>query len=371
MGNRVGLLLTSLAALLLITPTPPFTPTERDERLDGCRELGVYPVPQPYVDVGNYSIASPDGTYVVSGRHLGSHGCHDIIIYQCVNQQASPTIGCEGIFPPESREVVLADEWVSDHELRITRKGQTQVIDARLYFSANAVRSTPADQQLGMSPDGTWMIFNSWRDGMPELYRMRLDGSDVQRLTRSIGIETLYGWSPDGAWMILDYALPYQLPLPHRMRPDGSAIEPLISEAGSWQTLAFSPDSRWLLVQGYAPDAKTDGLNTVIYRVSIPDGALTRLTDPAFSYWFESWSPDGRALTFTWTGRANERGFDLIDLDTGVVTRLIEGNFAEFYGWIDDHAAGVFGIYDAESGTRRLYRADQDGTTIRPIARPS
>jgi len=33
------------------------------------------------------------------------------------------------------------------------------------------------------SPDGQWIVFESWRDGNNEIYLMRPDGSDVRRLT--------------------------------------------------------------------------------------------------------------------------------------------------------------------------------------------
>ena len=38
-------------------------------------------------------------------------------------------------------------------------------------------------QDLAWSPDGDWIVFRSERDGGPEIYVIRADGSDATRLT--------------------------------------------------------------------------------------------------------------------------------------------------------------------------------------------
>jgi Tol biopolymer transport system component len=46
------------------------------------------------------------------------------------------------------------------------------------------------------SPDGTWIAFQSYRDGNDEIYRMRADGSDEQRLTNDPATDANPVWSP-------------------------------------------------------------------------------------------------------------------------------------------------------------------------------
>ena len=43
-----------------------------------------------------------------------------------------------------------------------------------------------------------WIAFTSWRDGNPEIYRMRADGSEAQRLTNNNARDDYPLWSPDG-----------------------------------------------------------------------------------------------------------------------------------------------------------------------------
>ena len=52
------------------------------------------------------------------------------------------------------------------------------------------------------SPDGKYIYFNSVRSGTMQIWRMKPDGSDPERITN----DTLNNWfphvSPDGKWMV-------------------------------------------------------------------------------------------------------------------------------------------------------------------------
>ncbi|MEW5926882.1 MAG: tolB protein precursor protein [Gemmatimonadota bacterium] len=52
------------------------------------------------------------------------------------------------------------------------------------------------DGSPAWSPDGRYLVFTSDRDGDPELYLMRADGTGVTRLTRAPGADWLPRWLP-------------------------------------------------------------------------------------------------------------------------------------------------------------------------------
>ena len=51
------------------------------------------------------------------------------------------------------------------------------------------------------SPRGDWIAFTSKRDGDYEIYRIRPDGTGLERLTRSAGNDAHPSFSPDGEWI--------------------------------------------------------------------------------------------------------------------------------------------------------------------------
>jgi TolB protein len=46
------------------------------------------------------------------------------------------------------------------------------------------------------SPDGERIVFQSYRDGNPEIYRINIDGSDLTRLTNDPAKDFHPAWSP-------------------------------------------------------------------------------------------------------------------------------------------------------------------------------
>ena len=58
--------------------------------------------------------------------------------------------------------------------------------------------SPAQDTYPSMSPDGESIVFESYRDGHAEIYRMTADGTKVQRLTHFDGPVTDDGEAPPG-----------------------------------------------------------------------------------------------------------------------------------------------------------------------------
>ena len=57
---------------------------------------------------------------------------------------------------------------------------------------SNQKRLTHFDRQdtnPSMSPDGSMIVFESWQNGNPEIYRMNTDGNDMIRLTVNDGLK--------------------------------------------------------------------------------------------------------------------------------------------------------------------------------------
>ena len=166
------------------------------------------------------------------------------------------------------------------------------------------------------SPDGSRIAFQSDRTdpdpnddvAIQDIFTMRSDGSDVRRITDSVGDNEKPDWSPDGRSLIFvsdraDYPNGVGL---YRIRSDGSGgLKRLthLPSGSEWQELArYSPDGKWIEYTEYRvpsstnPDPYTDESALMIARA---DGSDARQVTPwAIGAADADWSPDGHRLVF-------------------------------------------------------------------------
>lgn len=149
---------------------------------------------------------------------------------------------------------------------------------------------------------GGVIAFYSDRDGNPEIYSLRLDGSGLTRLTNDPGFDDSPALSPDGTRIAFLTArhdpnphfpnLKYEL---YIMDIDGRKSQRLTATEAAEDHPAWSPDGSRLL---FDADYDADGF-AEIYAIE-PDGSnLTRLTSNAANDQFADWSPDGAQITFS------------------------------------------------------------------------
>ncbi|GLU33552.1 hypothetical protein WKR88_27495 [Trinickia caryophylli] len=137
------------------------------------------------------------------------------------------------------------------------------------------IPSTGMDYHASYSKDGQWIVFTSERDGLGQsnLYRVRVDGTGLERLTSHVAVDDAAVFSPTD--------------------PD---------------TIAFVSSRRG-----------TDGFGTTnIWTLKISTGALKNVTgalsfDPArpHSFFRPSWSPDGKWLALSSDIGSDWRGHNL------------------------------------------------------------
>ena len=135
------------------------------------------------------------------------------------------------------------------------------------------------------SSENVWLIFSAAMGNRGDIYRMRLDGSDLQNLTQSAdGIYQIEALSPDQQWIYFNEENHI-----YRIRTDGSERQQLTRD-GDDRFTALSPDGEWVFF--------TRDIYTQIYRVRSDGSEVSRV--PAMPYFPNDygWSPDGAWLFF-------------------------------------------------------------------------
>ena len=153
------------------------------------------------------------------------------------------------------------------------------------------------------SPDGEWLAFASDRDGSTSIYRQRVDGSGIERLTTPEEGTTHYpeSWSPEDTISFVslrdgDRDI-WTLSLDSGAGPEAFAAEPVSQQMGS----AFSRDGKWI---AYSSSPRAAAAESELYVQPFPptgdEYEITRDTGV-----FPVWSPDGSELFYRPTGTIN------------------------------------------------------------------
>jgi Tol biopolymer transport system component len=165
-----------------------------------------------------------------------------------------------------------------------------------------------------ISKDG-WIVFTSTRDGDLDLYKMRLDGSGLVRLTNTPGYDGGAFFSADGTKIVYrasrpapgpeldDYRalLAKKLVRPTRleiwvMNADGTDQHQVTHVGAANFAPFFFPDGKRILFASNVKDPR--GPNFDLYAVNDDGSGLEQVTTYDGFDGFPMFSPDGRQLVF-------------------------------------------------------------------------
>jgi TolB protein len=242
------------------------------------------------------------------------------------------------------------------------------------------VPGSAMDANATFSPDGRWVIFSSRRAGSVDLYRVRVDGSGLERLTDDIAYDDQPAMSPDGRHVAFVSSRSGQADI-WLIDVKTRALRNLTAHPGGDYRPAWSPDGQWI---AFTSDRDSDGAlaHTAaefaprqlaqIYVMRADGSDVRRLTDGTdLSVGGASWSPDGRAIAAyeaspdTWLvlsrtfplGGAVASQIVTIDVATGARSALTSGPGRKLTpAWLRDGRI-AYVRSDTEERAGRGYRA--------------
>jgi TolB protein len=166
------------------------------------------------------------------------------------------------------------------------------------------------DSNPSMSPDGQWVVFTSRRDGSADIYRVRPDGSGLERLTDDPAFDDQAAVSPDGNRLAFVSSRTGQADI-WLLDLRTGRLRNLTNHPGGDYRPAWSPDGAWI---AFTSDRASEGARaatprssgrpfspdqlTQIYAVRENGSDLRQVTTAAAAAGSAAWSPDSRQITF-------------------------------------------------------------------------
>jgi Tol biopolymer transport system component len=189
--------------------------------------------------------------------------------------------------------------------------------------------STPGyDAEATVSPDGKTIIWTSVRDGDLDLYAMNLDGTKIRRLTTDIGYDGGAFFSPDSKRIVYRASHPtdpaeiarYKDLLAQRlvepgqleifvMNADGNGQHQVTSNGASNFAPYFHPDGRRIIFSSNVETRGDGGRPSFhLYLIGEDGTGLERLTFDGQFNSFPMFSPDGKRLVWVSDRNAKQPG---------------------------------------------------------------
>ena len=151
-------------------------------------------------------------------------------------------VGCGGASEVQELDRIYVDQYMP-------LRSELMMADADGSNPRKLLPGTEIDYNASFSHDGEWVVFTSDRSGSADIYRVRVDGRDLERLTDSPAF-------------------------------DDQAV--------------LSPDDRFVVFVSSRGDGSTD-----IYLLDLASREIRNLTDATGGDFRPSWSPDGQTIAFS------------------------------------------------------------------------
>ncbi|HYM26247.1 MAG TPA: protein kinase [Vicinamibacterales bacterium] len=213
------------------------------------------------------------------------------------------------------------------------------------------VTTDPATDQYPLwTPDGDRVVFTSDRDGPPNLYWQRADGSGAaERLTKNPLLQYPWSFSPDGRTLAMRITSDKTGPDIGVMQMDGDrTVKPLIQSPNQDANAEISPDGRWI-----AYSSETSGLPEIYVR-PFPnvDGGTWQVTTGGGLR--PVWSRDGRELFYVSivTGGAAHIRIMAVPIRSGPAFAF--GNPVQAAEALGTAISGITHFYDVSADGRRF-----------------
>ncbi len=204
----------------------------------------------------------------------------------------------------------------------------------------------------------TKLAYVSTRSGVKELWVMDYDGQGATAITANRSINMSPNWSPDTRSLVFTsymdgYPFLYRI-FPFERRP----VQRLAGYAGINSSPSWSPDGR-----AVAMTLSKDG-NPEIYLLNVQTGSFRRLTTNAAIDTEPTWSPTGREIAFVSDRGGGAAQIYVMDSEGTNVRRLTSSGFNTQPRW---SPKGDTIVFTSRQGNHDIWGVSPDGSNLRRL----
>jgi len=308
----------------------------------------------------------PDGTLLFVSNRDGARDIHAVQLDRAGTPRARSTRLTTGL---EAYSVsVSADGKTAAYERFIVRRNIYAIPIPRsgsvsIRGASSITTGNQTIENLDLSADGKWLVFDSNLEGNQDIYVMPAAGGEPRQVTRDPGDDFSPDFSPDGRQIAFHSTRGPTRDI-YVINADGSGEQRLTSDAEQSVHAAFSPDGLRIaygnssqsiyLLQRTRPDAPWQAPE----RLPIDTGFAPR------------WSPDGFRLVYD--VRANPTGLAIFPLGATAGFRIISGTAnlrnPRWPEWSADGRDIYFRAFGSD-GIEGVYEVAVSGGTPRLLVR--
>lgn len=206
-----------------------------------------------------------------------------------------------------------------------------------------------------LSVDGSHILYQSNRTGKWQLFIMDIATGAQERITTDEHNNNFVDWSADNAWVafVSDRDGNEEI---YRMRSDGTDLERLTDHPERDIHPYFSPDGQYLLFNSTRANGSLD-----VYRLELESREVERITDSPMEETCARYSPDMQHIVLL---QNDAKSDDVVILEPGTGTiRNLTRTPEVTDGWPMYSADGRWIYYSTmASGQHSIHRVHPDGT---------
>ncbi len=235
-------------------------------------------------------------------------------------------------------------------------------LDLATRLETQLTNTASSELYPAVSPDGTQIAFMSDQDGDYDIYVMDSNGRSTHRVTNNSVTDRLPSWNPDGSWIAFSSDTrgdgSYDL---YQVHPDGSGLKLLLSNGDRNHNPRWSPDGKVIVFTGGHTD---DGATWEIGKLDLQTNEVVSLTNNGVKDWSPNFAPDGGLIYLT-EGEGHA-AIARMDIDGGHPRILYDG---PGYEWGESYSPdGKLITFNSDvSGEDEIYFMNADGSDVRQV----